>query len=152
MQHMQHHSEQLNHLTGGMQILCRWRECTWEGLTQLPPDEAQLATDTPELCLVQSVSMTETQTGTTEVFVVGDPCSDAVILVRRTAGLFCLSCSAQKTCRHVKAVQGDIQTAADWNEAQQDAWTQRFEARFDRSTGQRCVTSCSQVHIREAHP
>ena len=151
MQHMQHHSEQLNHLTGGMQILCRWRECTWEGLTQLPPDEAQLATDTPELCLVQSVSMTETQTGTTEVFVVGDPRSDAVILVRRTAGLFCLSCSAQKTCRHVKAVQGDIQTAADWNEAQQDAWTQRFEARFDRSTGQHCVTSCSQIHIREAH-
>ena len=113
----------------------------------MQPDTAQLAETSTDSCLIQHINMQESHSGVLGAVLVGNPCSDAVVVVDRTAGLFCLSCSAQKTCRHVKAAQGDNQTAAEWNELQQQSWEQQFEDRFDRVTGQRRVTSFSKVSV-----
>ena len=79
--------------------------------------------------------MQESPSGILGAVFVGNTCLDTVIVADRTAGLFCLSCSAQKTCRHVKAAQGDNQTAAEWNELQQQSWKQQFEHRFGSLAG-----------------
>lgn len=123
-------------------MLCRWRLYKLSDLACLQPDAAQLAETSVDSCLIQHINMQESHSGVLGAVLVGNPCLDAVVVVDRTAGLFC---SAQKTCRHVKAAQGDNHTAAEWNELQQQSWEQQFEHRFDRVTGRRLVTSGSKV-------
>ena len=107
------------------------------------PDSQLLVNTSSEACLVQSVATQDRQSGVLEVMLVGDPCSDAVPKVLRSAGLFCLSCSAQRMCRHVTAAQGDQQNANACNKAQQLACQQRFQNAFDG--GRRRITTLSQA-------
>ena len=95
-----------------LQVICEWRQIALQDLVTAVPDTKLLAVTSSKACLVQSLATQEPQSGVLQVMLVGDPCSDAVAVVRRSAGLFCLSCSARKrkTCQHVKAVHGDHQT------------------------------------------
>ena len=126
-----------------LQVICQWRQIGLSDLVTTVPDSQLLASTSSEACLVQSVATQERQSGVLEIMLVGDPCSDAVPVVQRSAGLFCLSCTAQRTCRHVKAAQGDQQNENAWHEAQQLACQQRFQDAF--VGGRRRITSLSQA-------
>lgn len=108
------------------------------------PDATSRLENSSAALLMQSVAVQDSINGVNAVVLVGDPCSDAVVLVKKTAGLFCLSCSAQRACRHVKAFLGD--TASDMSNmnARQAAMNQKFAEAFD-SAGSRRIISVSQV-------
>ncbi len=48
----------------------------------------------------------------TSVSPVGDPCMAGFVAVYKAPGLLCLTCLTQRTCRHVKAIQGQTATEA----------------------------------------
>ena len=65
--------------------------------------------------------------------------------MQKDLAYFCLQCSSQRSCRHVRSIQGDARAEAISVEARQQAHIQKFEGIFDDETGQRQVTSISQV-------
>ena len=109
------------------------------------PDESLKAQHSSDELLIQSVTVQQCLKGIEAVLLVGDPCVDAVVVVQKDAGFFCTQCSQQRTCRHVRAVQGDAVAEASSVEAKQQAWLQKFESVFDNETGCRRVTSISQA-------
>ena len=92
-----------------LQVIRQGCQVGLSDLVTAVPDSQLLVNTSSEACLVQSVATQDRQSGVLEVMLVGAPCSEAVPIVQRSAGLFCLSCSAQRTCRRVKAAQGDQQ-------------------------------------------
>ena len=130
------------------QVLSRWQQASIPDLAARQPDSSQKSDCSHDALLIQSIPVHEPSGGVSAVTLVGDPCLDAVPVAHRRSGPFCLRCSAQRTCRHIKAMSGDIAAELVSAEARDAAWIEKFAAVFDMSTGQRRVTSISQVSSR----
>ena len=120
-------------------------------MAERSPDESLILQQSSDALLLQFVTVQQCPTGVNAVLLVGDPCVDAVVVLQKEAGLFCTQCSQQRSCRHVRAVQGDAVAEASSVEAQQLAWLQKFEAIFDNGTGRRRVTNISQARGSGTH-
>jgi len=115
------------------------------GLATRQPAEDLKAEGSCDTVLVQSVLVPEQLQGFNSVSPVGDPCMAALVVECKVAELLCLTCPTQRTCRHVKAIQGDTATEAASLEDREEAWLRNFGFVSGRSTAQRHVTSISQV-------
>lgn len=111
------------------------------------PDDSLKAQHSSDVLLIQFVTVQQCLNGINAVLLVGDPCVDAVVVVQKEAGLFCTQCSQQRSCQHVRAVQGNAVAETSSMEAKQQAWLQKFESVFDNETGRRRVTSISQARL-----
>ena len=127
-----------------MQVLCQWQRTSLEELATRQPAQ-QLEESSSAMMLIQSLACQHQLDNIMSVLLVGDPCMDAVVVVRKSVGLHCLTCSNCSSCHHVKAIKGDTVTDTVLAETRLDKWQHNFELVFDRSTGQRRVTSVSQV-------
>ena len=126
-----------------MQVLAAHQGLSLEELALQQPDKELVVDRQSCSVLVQSVMPKDLMLSS--IMVVGDPCADAAVLTEKQGKLCCLSCYARSGCRHVKAAQGNEQTEAIIAEATAAAFADKFSQNFDTSTGQRRVTSVSQV-------
>ena len=62
------------------------------------PDKSLKAQQSSDELLIQSVTVQLCLKGIEALLLVGDPCVDAVVVVQKDAGLFCMQCSQQCTC------------------------------------------------------
>ena len=132
------------------QVLCHWQQTSLEELaTRLP--HQHLEESSSAVMLIQSLTSQHQLQNHASVLLVGDPCMDAVVVVKKPVGLHCLTCSNCNSCRHVKAIKGDTVTDASLTDARLEKWLHNFDMVFDKSTGQRRVTSISQV-VDHAQP
>ena len=115
------------------------------------PDADLVIVADEDALLVQSVPLHDRHDGITAVMLVGDPSLDAAVVVQRTAGFFCLCCSAQRPCRHVKAISGNTEAVVADIQARESAWANKFTQAFDTSSGRRHVTSISKVSLVNVH-
>lgn len=129
------------------QVLSRWQQLTLQDMAAQQPNADLVIVADEDALLVQSVPLHDRHDGVTAVMLVGDPSLDAAIVVQRTAGLFCLSCSAQRSCRHAKAISGNTEAVVADIQARESAWANKFAQAFDTSSGRRCVTSISKVSL-----
>lgn len=122
-----------------------WQNASVRDMAARTPDENLKARHSSDTLLIQSVAIHQCLHNISSVLLVGDPGVDAVAVVQKDSGYFCLQCSSQRSCRHVRAIQGDAEAEATSVEARQQAHIQKFEGIFDSETGRRRVTSISQV-------
>ena len=54
----------------------------------------------------------------------------AFVVVYKAPGLLCLTCLTQRTCRHVKAVQGQTATENAFLGDREEAWLLKFGSEF----------------------
>ena len=106
--------------------------------------------DVDDVLLVQSVPLQDMH-GVRAVMLVGDPSLDVAVVVQRTSGFFCLPCSAQWACWHVKAVSGNTEAVVADVQARESAWAMKFAQVFDTSFGCRRVISISKARPVVCH-
>ena len=133
----------LLHTVRSLQMQLHWQNTSVRDMAARTPDKTLRARHSSDTLLIQSVA--EWLHSISSVLLVGDPDVDAVAVVQKDLGYFCLQCSSQRSCRHVRSIQGDARAEAISVEARRQAHIQKFEGIFDGETGRRRVTSISQV-------
>ena len=135
----------LQHTVHFLQMQLHWQNASVLDMAARTPDETLKARHSRHTLLIQSVAVHERLHSVSSVLLVGIPGVNAVAVVQKDSGYFCLQCSSQRSCRHVRAIQGDARAEATSVEARQQAHIQKFEGMFDSETGRRQVNSISQV-------
>ena len=128
-----------------MQVIWRWQQASLQDVVARSPPAELLAENSQDTLLIQSVAVKQCLQNVNSIILDSNPCEDAVAVVEKTTGHFCLACSAQRSCRHVRAISGDGKAEAVSLEARQQAFLQKFESIFDSETGRHRVTSISQA-------